>query len=110
MKARYLLMVLSLCGLALFSSCKQYQYDPISFSSIEGKVLDEDSLPIEGAKVILSPGGANALSGSDGAFAFSHLDKSKYTITAQKSGYSTEREDISIKTGETFHVILVLRK
>ncbi len=108
MKNRVLKLIqLALCVFAL-SGCHQYQYE--NYSSIEGVVLDETSSPIDGAKVTLSPGGIDDITGSDGIFLFEGLENTKYTITAQKVGYSTDRKEISMYAGEKMNITLVLRK
>ncbi len=108
MKARFFFVLfLAVCAL-LVSSCNQYQYD--FYSSIEGVVVDGNSTPIEGARVIISPGGVNVLTDSDGIFVFTELERTQYTITAQKAGYSTDRKEISTYAGETISITLILRQ
>ena len=88
------------------SSCNHYQYD--FYSTIEGVVVDGASSPIEGARITLSPGGLNTLTDQNGCFVFSELEQTKYTVTAQKNGYSTDRKEISTYAGESVKITLIL--
>lgn len=88
------------------SSCNQYQYD--FYSTIEGVVVDGVSSPIEGARVTLSPSGLNTLTDQNGSFIFSELEQTKYTVTAQKKGYSTDRKEVSTYAGESVKITLIL--
>ena len=100
-------LLIALCSFVI-TGCHQYQYD--AFSSIEGIVIDKNSSPIEGAKVTLSPTGLNVITGVEGTFLFEGLENTKYTVTAQKTGYSTDRKEISMFAGEKMNITLVLRK
>ena len=108
MRTRILSVLFFAVCVVLVSSCNQYQYD--FYSSIDGVVVDGNSTPLEGARVTISPGGVNVLTASDGTFVFSELEKTKYTITAQKEGYSTDRKEVSTYAGETINITLILRK
>lgn len=93
----------------LFAACETVEYD--TFSTIAGTIIDaEDHTPIEGVSVVLSPSGKNAFTGSDGYFQFSELDAQQYTITAQKSGYATNRKTVTANPGETEDIVITMKK
>lgn len=88
-----------LLALTLFLSCKKEEY--VSYGSIYGTVTDSktgDLLP--NTTVILSPGGITKITGNDGLFEYNDLAPQQYTITVQKTGYSTNRKTITVIVGE----------
>lgn len=105
MKAIRFFALLLLSSLAL--SCGGYQYD--TFATIDGTVVDGNGSPLEKATVTISPGGTNILTGADGTFSFKELERNKYTITAQKSGHTSDRKEVSTVAGETVNITLILR-
>lgn len=67
--------------------------------------------PIQGAILTLQPSGRSCYSGSDGAFNFvEDLDPlQQYTITAQATGYCTDRKTVKLIPGESSEVSFALR-
>ena len=94
-----ILILAGIVSLVFISSCTPYEYD--IFATITGKVLDEENQPIEGAYVYLTPSGNDYVTLADGSFEFKDLDATQYTITVQKSGYSTNRKSVNAIAGET---------
>lgn len=87
--------------------CEPVTYDV--FATICGTVVDSQTMePIEGVSVILSPSGKNAVTKADGRFEFTELDAIQYTITVQKSGYSTNRKLVNTIAGETTEAIITI--
>ena len=94
---------------AMFGACTPIDID--MFSTVCGTVLDADTTsPIEGVSVILSPTGKNAITGTDGYFEFSNLEALQYTVTVQKTGYSTNRKTINAIAGEVNQFTITMRK
>ncbi len=99
-------LVLVLLGMA---SCSQVEYD--IFGTLTGTVVDEATgQPVEGASVLLTPGGANVMTDAHGAFTFAELDAKQYTLMVQKHGYVTNRKTVTALPGETSQVAITLRK
>lgn len=91
------------------TSCTKTEYE--YFSSLNGFVTDKETgEPITSATVMLSPGGVNKLTGSDGYFEFLDITPDQYTITVQKSGYKTNRKSISTIVGENTEINITLTK
>ena len=86
--------------------------DPITydiFSTVYGTVVNNDTMePIEGVSVVLSPSSKNMVTGADGRFEFAELDAVQYTITVQKSGYSTNRKTVNAIAGETTETTITM--
>lgn len=112
MKKRLLSLFIVLTSLVRFStSCSETSYEYNTFGAISGTVLDMDSgEPIQGALITLSPGGFNTYTGYDGGFNFMDLEAKQYVLTAQKTGYASNRKTITTLAGETVVVSLVMRK
>lgn len=81
------------------------------FGAISGTVVDlETGEPIAGALVTLSPGGMNIYTGDDGRFEFLDLDARQYTVTAQKTGYITNRKTVMLVAGSVININLIMLK
>ena len=102
---------LSMCAvlLALLAmvGCEPVTYDV--FATVCGTVVDSETMePIEGVSVILSPSSKNTMTTADGRFEFAELDAVQYTITVQKSGYSTNRKLVNAIAGEIVETIITM--
>ena len=87
--------------------CDPVTYDV--FATVCGTVVDSDTMePIEGVSVVLSPSGKNMVTEANGRFEFAELDAVQYTITVQKSGYSTNRKLVNVIAGETTDVTITM--
>ena len=94
---------------AICSSCNKKEYN--MFGDLYGIVSNfATGDPIGGATVTLSPGGRNQVTGTDGRFEFKDLDPQQYTITAQRSGYQTNRRTITAVVGEKTEVNITLTR
>ena len=104
-----ILILTGILLLAFVSSCTEYDYD--IYATITGKVLDADTMqPIENVNVYITPTSNNYMTLSDGCFEFAELDAAQYTITVQKSGYSTNRKSVNALAGETTDVTITMEK
>lgn len=102
-----LLLIIALIALA--TSCDPVTYD--TFCTITGTVVDLDSGdPIQSVLVTLSPSGYNTYTGSEGYFEFLDLDARQYTVTAQKTGYVTNRKTVTTVAGGVIPINLTLKK
>ena len=102
---------LSMCAMLLallaMVGCEPVTYDV--FATVCGTVVDSETMePIEGVSVILSPSSKNTMTTADGRFEFTELDAVQYTITVQKSGYSTNRKLVNAIAGETTDVTITM--
>ena len=85
--------------LAICNSCTKAEYD--HFATLYGVISDHNTgEPLTNVSVVLSPGGKTKTTGTDGRYEFNDLDPQQYTITVQKSGYSTNRKTITAIVGE----------
>ena len=90
---------------------RDLQLSPEVFGAISGTVVDlETGEPIAGAVVTLSPNGMNIYTGDDGRFEFLDLDARQYTVTAQKTGYITNRKTVMVAAGSVVDINLTMQK
>lgn len=96
MKKKFLFAILAL----LFSGCTEEEYS--LFGTINGIVTDfQTGEPIPNVTMTLSPSGASATTGSDGAFEFVDLEAGQYKIQARHSDYKTDTKTVNVLAGET---------
>ena len=104
-----LFYVLPLLGVLLMTlGCEEEL--PKTTGSIYGIVCDVDnSEPIRGASVVLSPGNQTTVTGSDGHFEFLNLEASQYKIQVSASGYVTNSRQITVVPGVNASGDIMLR-
>ena len=103
-------LIFCFAALAFFVSCEP-AVSSSNFAVIAGHIMDVDGEPINVANVNLSPSGKHFVTGSDGYFEFLDLEPGQYTITAQKDGYTSDRQTMNVGAGEINDKIkLQLRK
>jgi len=84
---------------------------PNLFSTLHGIINDHETGElIGGATIVLSPGGKTTTTGSDGRYEFLNLDPQQYTVTVQKSGYTTNRKTVVAVSGENTEANIPLTK
>lgn len=93
----------------LFIGCEKKITD--TTISIYGTVLDMDTgAPLQGVLLTLMPTAKNCYTGSLGTYQFEDLQPQQYTITAQLSGYRTDRKSVKLISGESSEVTFALKK
>lgn len=80
--------------------------------AIQGRVLDDESQPVNGAEVGLLQSGKGiqqtATSAADGAFSFSNLAPGAYNVLAQRLGFDPASRTVEVVAGSATPVNLVL--
>ena len=90
---------------------RDLQLNPNVFCTISGTVIDlYTGDPIQQVLVTLSPIGKNVFTVEDGRFEFVDLDARQYTVTAQKTGYITNRKTVMPEAGSVVDINLAMRK
>jgi hypothetical protein len=81
------------------------------YAMLYGVVIDSATTePIDGASVVLSPGGKTKTTGNDGRYEFSDLDAAQYTLSVQKTGYQTNRKTVTAVADEKTEANIPLTK
>lgn len=103
-------VILSLLLFTLFGGCTE-EKEVIKYGSIAGVVYDESvGEPIPVVKLELTPSGKTAVTGSDGSFSFINIETKDYTIKADKKGYQSGSNDVSVVAGTTTECNLTLKR
>lgn len=77
---------------------------------IKGMVKDYDnSRLIENCEVTITPGGYTTITNSNGAWEYTNLEPGEYTLTFRKAGYNDESRKISIVSGQTANLDILMR-
>ena len=101
------MLFLCFAALLLFLACAKEEYD--SFGTLYGVVSDvKTGEPLSNVTVTLSPGGSTMLTGSNGRFEYMNLTPQQYTITVHKSGYQTNRKDVTAVVGEKVQINITM--
>ena len=96
-----------LIALVMMVGCNPVTYEV--FATVSGTVVDATTMaPIEGVSVQLSPSSKNMVTGADGRFEFAEVEAIQYTLTVQKTGYSTNRKLVNAIAGETTDVTITM--
>ncbi len=103
-------VILSFLLFTLFGGCTE-EKEVIKYGSIAGVVYDESvGEPIPVVKLELTPSGKTAVTGSDGSFSFINIETKDYTIKADKKGYQSGSNVVSVVAGTTTECNLTLMR
>lgn len=107
MKKLNLLCILS--TLLIMFGCAKDVVD--TTGTVEGIVKDNStSTPLQGVSITLSPSGATATTGTDGHYSFPELEAGNYSVEFSKMGYENNKKEISIVSGKTIQVDVMMSK
>lgn len=77
---------------------------------IQGVVKDKDSgTPISNCEVLLNPGGESLVTSSDGFYTFKGLTPGDYTVTFNRSGYTSDSRSTSVNQNDTIRIDILLK-
>lgn len=74
-----------------------------------GHVADVQNQPLQGAQVVLAPGGATVTTDSQGNYAVYGLAPGAYTVRVAYVGFSTELATTEVKAGQPAHADVTLK-
>jgi hypothetical protein len=75
---------------------------------VKGTVVTDETSPIAGAAVSLSPLGVSGVTASDGSFSFSNIAPGRYTVFAASLGYEAGAQQVEVLAGEVKTVTMIL--
>jgi TonB-dependent receptor len=76
--------------------------------TLTGSVVDAEGGVLQGAKVMVDPGGATALSDGAGQFAITGIASGEYSVSITYSGFSMYVQKVSITGGQSIRVAATL--
>lgn len=93
----------------LFASCQEEKITPQVFGSLVGTVLStEDNIAIAQATVSTNPPTSSLQTDELGRFTVEQIEAGTYTIRAEKEGFVTEIENVTVFANQDANVILRL--
>ncbi len=72
-----------------------------NYGIISGRIIDEESLPLPGATVIVDELQQGVISDENGYYRIVKLDEGQYTVTVSYIGFKDETKAVQVKIGET---------
>jgi Carboxypeptidase regulatory-like domain len=72
--------------------------------TISGRVVDSSGAILPGAKVELQPGGATAITDTNGQFTISNLTAGDYTMTVNYVGFAVNSQKVTVTAGQVSRV------
>jgi len=100
-----------LCSLMLTLGCQEDKIDPQLFGSLVGTVLaTEDNIAISQATISTNPPTSSLQTDELGRFVIDQIEEGTYTIRAEKEGFVTEIENVTVFLNQSANVILRLVK
>jgi len=98
--------ILMLLAISLFINCSEDTISVVGQGTITGRVVEANSfIPIENAKVTLSPSNNTVFSDVDGYFILEDVETGDYSVSATKEGYLTNFEPATVTIDLTVNVI-----
>lgn len=95
-----------LLSLSLFVNCSEDTIDVVGVGTITGRVVEANSfVPIENAKVILSPSNNAVFTDSDGYFIMEDVEANDYSVSVKKEGFLTSFQPATVTIDLTVNVI-----
>ena len=104
---KYLFLI---CAIAAFSiGCSSDIDDSTSTGSLTGIVADKTTgAPVSTVRLVLTPGGMSAVTGSDGSFSFPDLKSGNYTLVLSKEGYKPAESNVVIENDHQTELHLLI--
>lgn len=100
---------ISVIAILLLFSCSEDKVDGDTYGSVSGQVVAAGTfLPIENAKVFSSPSSSTVFTDADGRFTIENVTIGQYSFQAQKDGYTTGYEGVTINDGNNTEIVFEL--
>ncbi len=102
-----LIYIVLLFGLAMITSCQEQTFEPEVFGSLFGEVLlNNENTPLENVKISTNPPTSSIFTDDAGRFALENVATNSYTIRAEKDGFITSIESVTVYENQTANVII----
>lgn len=90
----------------LLTACNEDKIDFVQTGKLTGKVvISEDFEPMPNVKITLNPTNNTAFTNEQGEFVFDEVQTGDYAVRAEKQGYLTGNEPITISADQTANVV-----
>ena len=109
MKNIYLSIVYLLVFFLLLTACREDTIELQTFGSLVGSVFETgENLAIEGVSISTTPATSSILTDEFGRFELDNIEVGTYTVRAQKDGFKTVIESITVFENKVANVIIQL--
>ncbi len=110
MKSRNLLAIIcsTLCAVLVPSMASAQAPSRAAAGTVTGTVADTTNAILPGAKVLVEPGNATAVSDGQGAFTLSSLAPGSYRVTVSYLGFLPMTTPVTVTSGQTTKLAVVL--
>lgn len=99
----------SVIFLLLLLSCSEEKVDGVDYGTVTGRVVIADSFePLANAKVFSNPNSSVVFTDENGKFTVSNVPIGQYSFQAQKEGYITKFEAVTVNPGSTTEIVFEL--
>jgi TolB protein len=106
---RTIKIAIFLIVLFLLNSCREDTFNPTLFGSMVGTVLqDIDNVAVSNVVISTTPPTSLILTDSFGRFSLEDIEPGTYTIRAEKEGFATQVESVTVFAEKTANVIIKL--
>ena len=104
---KQLIYIILLLGLVMITSCQEKTFEPEVFGSLFGEVLlNNENTPLENVKISTNPPTSSIFTDEAGRFALENVAANSYTIRAEKDGFITSIESVTVYENQTANVII----
>lgn len=99
----------SVIFLLLLLSCSEEKVEGVDYGTVTGRVVIADTFePLANAKVFSNPNSSTVFTDDDGRFTITNVAVGQYSFQAQKSGYITKFEAVTVNIGSSTEVVFEL--
>lgn len=110
---KYITPLIILTFMSVFFSCSEEKIDGSAeiFGTVKGKIVSSDTFePLENVKVFSSPTSSTVFTDAEGKFTISNIKVGEYSIQAQKDGYLSKFESVTVNKNLESEVVFELTK
>jgi hypothetical protein len=95
----------------LMTSCSEEKLDGEEYGTVTGRVVIADTFePMENVKIVSSPASGTIFTNAEGKFVMEKVKVGEYSFQAQKDGYVSKYESVSVSINGTSEVVFELKK
>jgi Tol biopolymer transport system component len=95
--------------IVMLFSCSEEKVDGIDFGSVSGRVVKADTFePVSNAKVFSNPSSSIVFTDADGRFTIPNVKTGQYSFQAQKDGFITKFEAVTVNIESNTEVVFEL--
>ena len=100
-KFRFLVLIIALfVGQLLFADDIENENSNVKGGSIAGRIIDQESLPLPGATIVIKSANVGVISDANGFYRINRLNDGVYTVEVSYIGFKNISAELTVKTGK----------